>query len=219
MIFAIHKAKPEDPGEGRFTKGMLYLATPEMNGSEVVNVDKMQVVDDDGERVWIEADGGRFEYPEEVYAVIVKAVGSKTPGEVVVVTEADDKGEFLCVKGIGYVRACHLQLLDSTIVKPGMMVYDLGRMRWDRIRRVDECMRLCLEDCDGMRECTEFMFSVTDEELATVPLLRCLDDTGRRNIKAGSIYRVKGLDNAGLLVVVDDDDQETSFEPERFEFI
>jgi hypothetical protein len=222
MIFAIYRGVPEegiDEGEGVFTKGHLYLASPEVDDSVVVDMERIRVTDDQGQKIWIEPENGRFEYPEEVYAVIVKAIGPRMPGEVVVVNAADDEGDFLSVNGMGFVRSSNLQMLDSVIVRPGMMVFDRSRTRWDSIRRVDECMRLCLEGSEEMRDCTDFVFAVSDEELSTVPLLRCLDDTGRDNIKEGSIYRVIGLDDGGLLLVADDDGNNESFEPERFEFV
>lgn len=217
MIFAIYKGLPDDRGEGKFTKGRLYLADPEVDDTTVVDINRLEVTDDTGERIWIEPNNGRFEYPEEIYGVVVKELGPKHPGEVVVITEADDG--FFEIKGAGYIREAYIQLLDSTIVRPGMMVYDRSRTRWDRIRRVDECMRLRLEDSDDMRDCTDFVFAVSDGDISTVPLLRCLDDTGRTDIRKGSIYRVAGLDKDGLLLVEDDQGREMSFEPERFEFV
>lgn len=221
MIFAIYRGvtKGTDTGEGKFTKGHLYLANPEVDDSVVVDMDKLRVKDDQGEKVWIEPENGRFEYPEEVYAVILKQLGIKMQGEVVVINEADEEGEFLSVVGQGFIRRANLQLLDSAIVKPGMMVYDRSQMRWDRIRRVDECMRLGTEECEEMRECTNFVFAVSDEELSTVPLLRCLDDTNKDNIKKGSIYRIAGMDDLGLLLVIDDNGEESIFEHQRFEFV
>jgi hypothetical protein len=213
MIFAIYRGLVDEPdnGLGHFTKGRLYLAAPEVDDKVVVDVNHLQMKDDTGQQVWVDPENNRFEYPDEVYGVIVKALGPRTPGEVVVVTSADDGGEFLEIDGMGFIRAANLQLLDSTVVKPGMMVFDRSRGRWDRIRKVDECMRLCVEAADEMRDCADFIFAVSDEDLTTVPLLRCLDDTGRDNIKSGSIYRVCGLDDAGLLLVEDDEGNEASF--------
>ena len=221
MIFAIYRGFPdkEDTGQGRFTKGHLYLASPEVDDSVVVDISLLQLKDDEEEEVWIDPENDRFEYPEAVYGVVVKAIGTKIPGEVVTVNCADDGGEFVEIDSMGFVRSSNLQLLDSVVVKPGMMVYDRSRTRWDRIRRVDECMRICVEAKDEMRDCTDFIFAVSDEDLATVPLLRCLDDTGRDNIKTGSIYRVIGLDESGMLLVEDDAGSEATFEPERFEFV
>lgn len=221
MIFAIYRGPRDgsDEGSGSFTKGRLYLASPEVDDKVVVNVERLRLTDDEGEDVWVDPESNRFEYPGEVYGVVVKALGPRTPGEVVVVDEADDEGEFVSISGMGFVRHANVQLLDSVMLRPGMMVFDRSRARWDRVRRVDECMRLQVEGCAEMRDCSEFVFSVSDGDLTTVPLLRCLDDTGRDNIRKGGLYRVKGLDDAGMLVVEDDAGDDVSFEPGRFEFV
>ena len=221
MIFAIYRGVQDGPdtGPGSFTKGRLYIASAEVDDKVVVDIEKLKLIDDKEETIWIDPENDRFEYPDAVFGVIVKTLGPRTPGEVVVIDGADDDGEFVSIEGMGFVRVANVQLLDSTMVKPGMMVFDRSRGRWDRVRRVDECMSMQVEGCDDMRECTEFVFAVSDGDLAMVPLLRCLDDTGRDNIKEGSIYRVKGLDDSGLLVVDDDDGNEVSFEPARFEFV
>ena len=78
---------------------------------------------------------------------------------------------------------------------------------------------MSVENNDKMRDCSEFVFAVSDEELSTVPLARCMDDTGRDNITQDSIYRVSGLDESGLLIIEDDKGEECSFESGRFEFI
>ena len=221
MIFAIYRGLSdgkEDKGEGRFTKGRLYLAEPEVDDSVVVDIDKMSVTDDNMEKIWIEPDNGRFEYPEEVFAVVLHQLGGKVPGEVVTIDDVDDDG-FVSVSGMGFVRPRFVELLDSVIVKPGMMVYDRQRTRWARIKRVDECLRICLEDKDEMQDCTSFFFAISEGELSTMPLLRCLNDKDCPNLNQGTIYRVKGLDENGKLLVVDDNGEEKAFDDSRFEFI
>jgi hypothetical protein len=217
MIFAIYRDRKEGVGEGAFTNGKLYLMSAGVD--DAVDFNHLRVKDDLGENVSIDPENDRFEYPDEVFGVIVKTLGSRIPGEVIVIDEADDDGEFISIKGMGFVRAFNVQLLDSVMVKPGMIVYDKERRRWSRISRVDECMRIQVDGTDEMMSCTNFIFPVSDQELTTVPLLRCLDDTGRNNIKKDSIYRVRGLDDDGLLLVEDDAGEEASFEPSRFEFV
>jgi len=221
MIFAIYRNHESDPSKvpGKFTMSRLYLASPEVDDASVLDLDRLQVIDDTGERVWIVPGEASFEYPEEVYAAVVKRLGARVPGEVVVVDGADDGGDFLNIKGSGYVRAKYLQLLDSTLVKPGMVVYDRKSSRWQRVRRVDECLRLVVEGNEEMRVLSDFVFAVSDEELATVPLLRCKDASGHTCIREGAIYRVTGLDEEGDLLVVNDKDEEKAYDPERFEFV
>lgn len=218
MIFAIYRGKEGVEAPGAFTKGRLYVAHPEVDDSAAVGYEKMTVEDDRGETVWIEVENGLFRYPQEVFAVMTRELGSRMPGEVVVIDGADEDG-FLSVQGMGFIRPENVQLLDSTLVRPGMMVYDRQRMLWDRVRRVDERMRIQVEACDEMKECGDFIFSISDGDLATVPLLRCLDASGVKGLKEGSVYRVDGLDDDGLLIVEDDDGNEVSFEPDRFEFV
>jgi hypothetical protein len=219
MIFSIYTGSKEEPdtGSGAFTKGRLYLAIAKVD-DEVIDLTRLRLKDDLGEDIVIEPENGRFKYPEEVYGVMLKVLGSRMPGEVVVIDDADDDG-FLSIKGMGFVRAVNIQLLDSTLVKPGMMVYDRKRTVWDKIQRVDECMRIQVEGLDEMRPCEDFVFSVSDGDLAVVPLLKCLDDEGVENVQKGSVYRVRGLDDAGNLIVENDAGEDVSFSPERFEFV
>jgi hypothetical protein len=216
MIFAIYRNTKE--GDGVFTKGRLYLLSTGVFGV-AVDVRHSKVTDDLGSEININPEtDDRFAYPDEVFGVIVKEVGNRMPGDVVVINDGDDDG-FLSIKGMGFVNASNIQLLDSIIVKPEMIVFDKERRRWSRISQVDEQMRIKVDVENEMQECTNFIFPVSDGELAIVPLLRCLDDTGRDNIKNGSIYRVRGLDDDGLLLVEDDAGKEMSFEPSRFEFV
>jgi hypothetical protein len=46
-----------------------------------------------------------------------------------------------------------------------------------------------------------------------------LDDTGQDNIQLNLIYRVKGLDDDGFIIIEDDTGEEASFDPSRFEFV
>jgi len=221
MIFAVYKSQDKkDKGPGRFTPGRLYLAESDVDEQTVVNLSRLQVTDDQGQKISVEPENDRFEYPEEVYAVVVKAYGERFPGEVVTITEGQSgsEGEFLNEKHTGYIRAHCFQLMDATMVKPGMVVYDKGSSRWRQVMRVDECMRIMVEGQDAMRGPEDFIFAVSDGELATVPLLRCVDDSGMGGIKEGELYRVNGLDDDGHLLVVDDRGKERALSSDRFQF-
>ena len=99
-----------------------------------------------------------------------------------------------------------------------MVVYDRTDSRWKKIKRVDGCMRIQVDD--EMRDCTEFVFAISDEELAIVPLVRCTDDaSGLDNLSRGSMYQIKGLDENGMLIIEDDQGNESEFASERFEFV
>lgn len=212
MIFAIYRGKDEAEVQGRFTKGRLYVACPEVENSAAVGYDKIIVKDDDGKEVWVE-EMDLFRYPQEVFAVMLKKLGGKVAGEVVVVDGVDGDG-FLSVKGMGFVCPKNVQLMDSTLVRPGMMAYDRESKRWNRVERVDERMRVRTESSNEMRECGDFIFPISDGELATVPFLRCVDATGLDNLREGSVYRVSGIDDMGLLIV-----DGVPLVPERFEII
>jgi hypothetical protein len=220
MIFAIYRGTLNDKEfDGIFTKGKLYLMTAGVY--DAVDVHHLRLKDDDGEKVCIDPDkDDRFEYPDEVYGVVLNQLGTKNAGEVVIIDDAGDDG-YLSIKetGFGFVRAENIQLLDSTVVTPRMIVYDKEQRRWSRIRQINGRMNIQVEGSEDFRSCNNFIFSVSDRELTTIPLLRCLDDTGQDNIQLNLIYRVKGLDDDGFIIIEDDTGEEASFDPSRFEFV
>lgn len=215
MIFAIYKWLSEEPdtGVGQFTNNKLYLASGDIDSA--LDIHHLRINDDDGEEVAIDQDNERFEYPEEVFGVIIKSVGSKTVGEVVVINDADE--DAFQIKDMGFIKAKNIKLLDLTSISLGMMVYDKSDSRWKEVKRIDGCMRLQVDD--EMRSCTDFIFAVSNKELVKVPMVRCLDDeAGFDNLTRGSLYQIKGLDENGLLIINDDAGNEAGFSSDRFEF-
>jgi hypothetical protein len=219
MIFAIFRGNKDKDGLGSFTAGRLYVASPEVDDCQVIEIKKLHVTDDNGDSIWIEPNNERFDYPQEVYGVVLKEIGNMSTGDVVVVDGADDGGKFASVRGIGYIRSDNIQLLDMTIVKPRMWVHNKRSLRWERIRRVDECMRILTDQEDDMLDPQNFCFPIIDGDLGTVPFLRCVDAHGITGVNEGGIYRACGLDDSGGLVVEDDEGNERSFHPDHFTFI
>lgn len=218
MIFAIYKWLSEKPdkGVGQFTNGQLYIAEANLDG--VLDIHNLILSDDNDEKVTIHPFNERFEYPEEVFGVIVKPLGALMPGEVVIIDDADDEGAVLSIKDMGFVKSENIQLLDLASIFPEMMVYDKADLRWKKIKRIDDCMRIQVDD--EMRDCTEFVFAISEEELAIVPLARCVDEeSSSDNLTKGSLYQIKGLNENGMLIVDDDTGKESVFASERFEFV
>ena len=111
MIFARYRGPT---GDGNFTKGKTYLARPQMDGTDTVDLGQLHVVDDDGDRINIDPDNGRFDYFDEVYAVMLTEVRSYPLGNVVVADEISRDGEFFRVRDIGYLKQSILEILDET---------------------------------------------------------------------------------------------------------
>jgi len=217
MIFAIYKANTPDACHGDFIPGKLYLASPEVNAHSVVDVEHLIMQNEGGERVWVDPDAECFDYPEEVYAVVLRAVGIHHPGKVVVIDCADDDGDFLSVKGLGFVRSSFFQLLDTTLVRPGMLVYDRESCQWRSVMRVDECMRMSI-DGDEMRDPTSFTFAIVDKELSLMPLSRIRAGVSVAGTTPGSVYPVLGIDEHGD-VIVSVDSSEMVLSPDVLMFV
>lgn len=215
MIFVMCKHS----GDYNFTGGRIYLATPEVDNPTVVDMDFIILNDDNGQEVRVNTDDDIFDYPDVVYACVLKSFDGKSSGDVVKLDGIGDGGDFLSVVGHGYMTHDHFQILDMCVVRPGMVVYDSARYVWDMILRVDDDLRISVECNDLMQSVDSFMFSVVDGDLCEVPLLRCCDDSGVDTLEEGKIYRISGLDESGCFLVVDDTGSEQSFLPDRFVFV
>jgi hypothetical protein len=211
MIFAVYEGN-----QANLITGKLYLAMPEVDEQTVVEFHKLSLIDEEGKEVWILPENNLFTYPSEVYAVLLKKIQAKVPGEVVIIDGADDGGAFLHIKDGGYFRNSFFQLLDRTVIKPNMMVYDKSKYRWDYITRIDDSMMIGTNG-EPLREPTCFIFALSDGELASLPLLRCkVLDVG---FTVGKIYRVAGIEKTGKLLVINDEGKEQTCDSENFSLL
>jgi len=205
-------------GEGTFIEGKVYLARPEIDDVGTVNFDFLEIVDEDGETIREDPEDERFDYPDEVYAVVVKSFGEFEIGEVVTVDDAKMNGDaMLHVGGVGFVQESSLVILDATIVKPRCYVMEESTGKWLPIRRVDESMGILVEGSDGVRSLSEFRFAVSHGDVCVNPLVKCVDDCGEQDLEIGSLYQLVSTDTERGTVVVAVKGKEREYLADRFD--
>jgi hypothetical protein len=212
MIFARYTGASS---EG-LTVGKVYLAQPEVNGAELVGFESLEIIDDSGGRLRVNPNDEQFEYLDEVYAVIVKPLEDLDIGDVVILDGATEDGQMYHLKGTGYCKASYFVILDRTNVFPGLNVLDNLSGRWVKVRRVDECLWVVVSDKDETRSLSEFSFAVAEGDILTEPIVRCISADGEPALTEGNLYILRGRNADGLLIVEDDDGDETAFMASRF---
>jgi hypothetical protein len=211
MIFArfVGPVKSEEA----LTEGRLYVSRPEVDEPGTVGFDYIEVTGDNGESIRENPDDERFEYLEEVYAVVANPFDEFVAGEVVVVDGAPDI-EYLHVQGIGNRKASDLILLDRTNLYPGVLVGDGTTGRWLKVKKVDECLWVTAGVNGPYRSPCEFRFAVSDGSLVE-PLTKCVDEEGEPGLTKGHFYPLVSSSD-DLVTVVNDDGAESSYMASRF---
>jgi hypothetical protein len=70
---------------------------------------------------------------------------------------------------------------------------------------------------DSLRAPTEFRFAVSyDNELMSIPLLKCVDDTGISTLTEGIMYQLVQITDNGGFTVKNDEGSLESYLPSRF---
>jgi hypothetical protein len=216
MLFVRYKGIPDLPSDRgkRFTPGKVYLARPDMDGSETVCLDWFEVTTDDGSKVRLKPDDGEFEFLEEVYAVVLRLpIFGSLPGEVVVLDDADDR--LLSVKGKGLCQADNFLILDRTNVFPGLIVLD-ATGQWKKVMRVDECLWMMVDGSDTYQSPEDFRFAVSGNDILVEPIVQCIMADGEPHITKGKYYRLQWTKNMGMMVLHDDLGEIREFMSERF---
>lgn len=191
---------------GSFTYGRLYP----------FDRDHDKTHDDHGKEVRISTDNQQFAFPERVCATVVKPFRHQMVGNTVVVTEKQD--DFLYVCDEGYQQASRFQLLDLTVVRPGMIVYDTHRLCWDEVTNVLPQMQLRTKERDEHRTFLCFDFAVRNGKVADYPLVECINNAGRGGLTLGKTYRPLRYEDMAL-VIEDDTGTEQLLDPARFKFV
>jgi len=213
MIFVRYKG-PETHGAD-LTPGKVYVARPEMDGAETVGFGFIEVTDDAGKPVRYDPEGDLFEFFDEVYAVVLHPFEEMEVGDVTVLDGIDEG--MLNVKGFGLRNSKDLAVLDRTNLFPGVSVLDQASGLWEKVKRVDECMWMLVDDQDRLRSPTEFRFAVGEGSILREPLVRCIEDTGEAALTKGKLYYLKRTEKDGLIVVTNEEGKETAYSPDRFE--
>jgi len=213
MIFARFKG-PATP-EFAFTPGKLYFARPEMDGAETVGFDFIEVPNDAGSTTRIDPEQDLFEFFDEVYAVVVHPFEEMEAGDVTVLDGIDDG--MMNVQGFGLRNAKDLAVLDRTNLFPGVSVLDQASGLWEKVKRVDECMWMLVDDQTRMRSPAEFRFAVADGNVLVEPLVKCVSAAGEPGLTEGKLYYLKRTEKDGFIVVMNDEGDEIAYAPDRFE--
>ena len=216
MIFARYKG-PNREGE-TFIAGKVYFGVPEMDEPDMVSMDFLTIVDESAKRVRITPSEDRFEFLDEVYAVVVEPFDEFRIGEVVLLDDGEINGDtYVSIMGVGLRKASCVAVLDRTNVYPGIYVQDDSTGIWEPVTKVDECLWMTVGKQDILRAPTEFKFAVSyDKELMSMPLLKCVDATGIDSLTEGKVYTLKAENSEGNYQVQDDDGDMEWYLPSRF---
>ena len=218
MIFGIYTGGKT---KGSFTKGMIYHTH---NGrDDAVDLDRIKMVDNDGSEVFV--DNNNFRFPDFVYGYFMNK--HENPGQIVKIIDGDDSGYEIddSVEQTWYSKN-YVNLLHPNMIIPGMSLYRRMKKKWFvvggvgfdsnggiTVTRSKEC-----GNC-GWKKLINFSLILNEEgEVLMDPLLRCLDDTGA-SLTKGNVYMGIKMENDGLVVVENDDEEQESFDIKRFEFV
>lgn len=207
-------------GEGNFIDSGIYLASWELD-SGTVSSDLVEIWDEDGKKIREDTREERFEYLEEVCAVITVPFCDFDVGEVVVLEDARINGGIMYgVAGVGFIHANQLTILDGTILRPGTLVANGISGRSVKITKVDENGRIAVENSDRLKEPSEFQFFVENGEVLLAYWVECLDVSGEPNLTKGKLYRVTLLDKTNSVIgVINDANEEQQYIKDRFQSV
>jgi len=215
MIFARFKGPAVKDAE--LTKGKVYFVRPALEDRDAASFEFIEVTDDKGNVHRVNTEDESFEFIEEVYAVVLAPFDENEVGEVTVLDGVSDDGSMVSVSGFGLHRASDVVVIDRTNVFPGVSAHDMESGRWEKVKRVDECMWILVDDQTRLRSPEEFEFAVSDGSIMVEPLVKCLDDSGEPGLTNGNLYYLKRTDKSGLFVVQNDQGQEATYLPYRFD--
>lgn len=190
MIFARYKGPLNDT---RFIFGKLYPADESYSSSSVQDADHIRVTTETGQKVMVKTEDGFFEYFSKVYAAVVRPVAVFERGQVVLISDSDDVGEYYKVDNGNFYRSSTFELLDKTNVVPGIFVLNIKSGCWMKVLRVDELLNLA--GADGcMKPVVDFRFAVGNGGILNEPMLKCINCTGVENeLTEGHFYRVESV--------------------------
>ena len=219
MIFARYKG-PDVAGGGTFTLGKVYFGRPDIEEIDVVSMDFISIVDENSKSVRVYPKEGRFEFMDEVYAVVLHPIDEYVPGDVITLDGGEINGDiYVHIKGQALRKASDVEILDRNNLCPGIMVQDLNTGVWETVGRVDECLWMVLKGQEILRVPTEFRFPVSqDGELMSIPMVRCIDADNEDGITLGNFYTLvrTDFDSDNNYIIINDNGEEDSYLPSRF---
>jgi len=213
VIFARY-AGPKAPN---WTDGKIYFALPGFEDQSAIDLETIRLEDDLGSWQQVQASGS-FVFPKTIYAVNLEPSEFPTAinlycGQVVIVEEVSDG--FLLVRGHGYQKQDHFEILDRTNVAVGNKVLDLVTGIWRRISRLDDDLNLgWWEDYHELLSPDNFIFPVVKGSVLAEPALRCVTGVPGE-LTEGKIYSPE-TEKDGLVTLVNDMGKQASYMIERF---
>jgi len=208
MIFARYIG----PQTLNWTVGKIYFAMAGVESNLAVDMNVVRILDDAVTWQEVRTDAGVFEFPEFIYAAVVKEVKTLMPGDVVRIVEASDG--FLEVEKYGYLKADHFEVLDRTNVALGNKVRDTATGIWQKVSRLDNDLMLGFEGRDEMLSPEEFIFPVAGGSVLSEPMLKCVSGVDGE-LTEGKVYSPTE-EREGLVIVLDDSGKSNSYMTERF---
>jgi hypothetical protein len=186
MIFARYIGRHTEGSD--FTPGKLYVASPLFEDGTAVVDSSFKTVDDSGkEFIFDVSDTMFFDFPKNEYAVVLKPVGKLKTGQVVQVTGVD--GDFYQIAGEAYFSSSVFDLIDSTTLMIGAVLFHIATSCWTRVLSIRE---------DGLVTTTagtypimEYRFAVGSGEVLFEPEVTCQNNEGvESELTVGKVYHL-----------------------------
>ena len=211
-------------GPGSFIRKKTYV-TKQKNG-DAVNLNDICLFDEEGKRICFDPDTDhRFKFVENVFGVLIKKFCglSWNVGKVVIIDDATTNGKDTYYSVLTPPKEVYLDdeyflLLDHSNIVPGIEVKDAETGLWARVKRVNDAMWVQVEGSDEYRPLTCYELSISDGDIDSIRMVRCINDEGIPVLTNGNQYRVV-CEKDDILEIEADDGCIYGYDSERFEFV
>jgi len=210
MIFA--KFVGQRVKTGSFTDGKIYFAK-ESYHYVATDLNEIRVFDDNNEWIMVNPKLGEFVFLDYIFAVwVAESNDDYLSGDTLTIDECDD--DAFHIVGNNYMMKDNFEVIDSTNLRPDMLVVDLENGNWKKILRVNSEYGIGVDESNSFKEPIEFRFAVADKAIVSYPMLYCKNITGI-SLTLDKIYIPIHI-NGNLVTVENDVGEIVEYDFERF---
>lgn len=201
-----------------FTYGKVYIASMEMDCSDVVVMDDISVTCDQGDIIQVSSCMDLFEILDSAYAVVVREIGDFKKGDVVQVYGGGRDDTFIVGPKRQYCRRVYFRLLDKSVIHEGFYAMDRSTGKWLRIDELYHDFRVCIGGV--LFSPLSFVFHVVEGKIKEKPLVKCINHKNcEADLTEGRIYEVREGSSYHDTILVDCGGSEHLLMTDRFVFV